>query len=268
MGTRTSYEPGTFSWVDLQTSDQEGAKAFYSGLFGWETDDRPAGEGVTYTMCSLGGENVAGIGPLMADQIEQGIPPHWNNYVTVASADEIAERAPELGGHVLAPPFDVLDAGRMAVIADPVMAPLCVWEPRGSIGAERVNDPGCMTYNELATTDTAKAQMFYSALFGWRFEAEDTQGGPPYWTIRHDGARSGLNGGMRELAPEQVEGGIPPHWMPYFTAEEMESALERVKELGGGSQFGPIAVGPESRFAVASDPQGGFFALFEGTIDD
>ena len=55
MGERTSYTPGTFSWTDLTTTDQESAKAFYTALFGWEAIDNPVGDGVYYTMMRLGG---------------------------------------------------------------------------------------------------------------------------------------------------------------------------------------------------------------------
>jgi uncharacterized protein len=268
MGTRTSHEPGTFSWVDLQTSDQEAAKSFYGSLFGWEHDDRPVGDGIVYTMCQLGGKSVAAISPLQPDQASQGIPPHWNNYVTVTSADDADASAREGGAQVLAEPFDVLDAGRMAVLADPTGAVFMVWEPRESIGAERVNDPGCLTWNELSTNDAAKAEEFYSGLFGWRFEKLDTGEAPAYWSIQHGGASRGLNGGMRELSPEQVQGGIPPNWMPYFTTESVEDSISQTKELGGESHFGPFEVRPGQKIAVLSDPQGAMFAVFEGEVDD
>ena len=45
MGERSSYTPGTFSWAELATPDQEDAKRFYGGLFGWEMEDNPIGEG-------------------------------------------------------------------------------------------------------------------------------------------------------------------------------------------------------------------------------
>ena len=265
MGTRTSYEPGTFSWVDVATTDQEGAKQFYTALFGWETEDFPVPGWSTYTMCRVGGENVAAISPQPEAMASQGVPPVWNNYVTVASADETTAKAKELGGQAFMEPFDVMDAGRMAVLADPTGAALMVWEPRENIGAGRVNDPGCLTWNELSTNDTAAAERFYSELFGWRFEPMDTGGGPPYWVIRHDGAAEGRNGGMRELAPQQE--GAPPHWMPYFTTESVEQTIERTKELGGEAHAGPLDL-PAGRIAVLTDPQGAFFAVFEGEVDD
>src|SRR5215204_95028 len=138
MGERTSHAPGTFSWAELATSDAEGAKSFYTSLFGWTYDDRPAGEGMIYSMANRDGRSVAAL-------FGSDGPPHWNCYVTVASVDDAAARAGELGGDVLAEPFDVMDVGRMAVIADPIGAALCLWEPGTNIGAALVNAPGALT---------------------------------------------------------------------------------------------------------------------------
>ena len=267
MGKRTSYEPGTFSWVDLGTSEPEEAKAFYTALFGWEPEDMPVPDSPPYSMCRLRGEAVAAIYSQPGEQREAGIPPNWFSYVTVTSADDTAARTKEAGGAVHADPFDVMDAGRMAVIADPTGAMFGVWEPRESIGATLVNDPGCLTWNELATNDVTAAGAFYDELFGWKTEPMDTGDAPPYWMIQHDGAAQGRNGGIRELAPEQVEGGVPPHWLPYFTVESVDRAKDTVTGGGGSVLFGPMDL-PAGRIAVAHDPQGAFFGLFEGEVDD
>ena len=144
---------------------------------------------------------------------------------------------------------------------------LGAWEPRESVGAERVNDPGCVTSNELSTDDVERAAVFYSELFGWRIEEIDTGGGPRYWTIGHEGAAAGRNGGMRELAPAQQEAGVAPHWMPYFTVESATEAIATTDRHEGSLLAGPIDV-PAGRFAVLGDPQGAIFAIFEGDVDD
>jgi uncharacterized protein len=270
MGKRTSYEPGTFSYVELHTTDTEGAKGFYGDLFGWEAEDvriPEEAEGGTYTLLKLGGETVAALTPQAPQQREAGVPPNWFNYVTVASADEAANKAGELGGAVHAGPFEVIDAGRMAVIGDPTGAMLGVWQAGSSIGATLVNDPGCLTSTELATNDVARAQGFYADLFGWSFEAMDTGGAPPYWLIRHSGAVRGLNGGMRELAPEQTAAGIPPHWMPYFTVESTDATVSAATDAGGGV-LAPAFDIPAGRIAVLHDPQGAAFGVFEGEVDE
>src|SRR3954467_9938913 len=131
MGERTSYPPGTFSWVDLQTSDPEAAKAFYSSLLGWDYEDIPIGDGAAYSMARLQDHSVAAIGPLQGE----GMPSHWNCYVTVADVDASAARAAELGATLLAEPFDVFDAGRMAAFQDPQGAVLSIWQAKDNIGA-------------------------------------------------------------------------------------------------------------------------------------
>jgi len=258
MGERTQYAPGTFSWVDLSTTDQAAARAFYRDLFGWEADDMPAGEGVVYSMMRVGDAQVAAIAPQPQAQREAGAPPSWNSYVTVESADQSAAKAAELGGSVHAEPFDVLDAGRMAVIQDPQGAWLMVWEPRRHIGAGLVNAPGALVWNELGTTDVEAARAFYSGLFGWeiaRFEG----GEQPYWSIRNAG-RS--NGGMMPVQPAHA----PPHWSVYLGVQELETALERVRELGGAVHAGPLDI-PMARIAIVGDPQGATFALYDGMLE-
>lgn len=263
MGKRERYEPGTFSWVDLATSDPEDAKRFYGDLFGWEPEDMPVPGGAPYTMLRLDGDDVAALYAQPAERREQGIPPSWLSYVTTDDADATAARASELGGTVHAEPFEVMEAGRMAVIADPTGAILLAWQPRGMIGAARVNDPGCLTWNELATGDVGAATRFYSGLFGWEIEAMDTGGGPEYSVIRLDG-RS--NGGIRAL-DEQQGGMVPSHWLPYFTVASCDGATARVSELGGRTLAAPMDV-PQGRIAAVGDRQGAAFAVFEGEVDD
>jgi predicted enzyme related to lactoylglutathione lyase len=268
VGQRTSYQPGTFSYVELATPEPEAAKVFYGGLFGWQADDQPlpaeAGGGV-YTTMRLGGDAVAGLTMQQPAQQAAGVPPYWLSYITVTEADASAERARELGGLVHAGPFDVMSVGRMAVITDPAGAAFAVWQAGDSIGATRVNDAGCLTSNELSTTDVVGAIDFYSGLFGWQVEEVDTGGGPRYWLINHVGAAEGRNGGMRELAPAQA--GVRPHWMPYFTAVSTDGTVASTKELGGALVAGPLDI-PAGRIAVLHDPQGAVFAVFEGAVDD
>jgi len=253
MPERDSYEPGTPSWVDLSTPDPDAAKRFYGALFGWEFEDNDIPGGGTYTMCKVDGEYVAAI-PSSTDIA----PPHWNNYVTVASADDAAAKAKELGATLIEEPFDVMGAGRMALLADPAGATLCVWEARDAIGAGRVNEPGALTWNELHTTDLDGASAFYGALFSWTTEPMPTGDGPPYHVISNSG-RS--NGGITATQP-----GEPPNWVPYFAVSSVDDALSEANEGGGATLAGPIPM-PQGRIAVLRDPQGAVFALWEGTLD-
>jgi predicted enzyme related to lactoylglutathione lyase len=255
MGERTSHSPGTFSWTDLATTDSEGAKRFYTGLFGWDIDDRPIpGDGV-YTMLLRDGKEVAAL-----FEGQEGMPTAWSSYVTVESADATAAKAADLGGTPMGDPFDVMDAGRMAVIQDPTGAVVSVWEPHGSIGAQLVNGPGALSLNQLNTTDPEAAQRFYGGLFGWRTE-EVAGGDQPYWGI-YNGDR--LNGGMMQLPPDAP---APPHWLVYFGTDDVDADAGRIGDAGGIVLVPPTDV-PGGRFLAAQDPQGAVFGLFAGRFDD
>jgi hypothetical protein len=256
MGERTQYTPGTFSWTELQTTDPEAAKSFYASLFGWQAEDLPVPGGGMYSMQRLDGKDVAAISPQPDAQREAGVPPVWNSYITVSSADDAAARAGELGGTVHAPAFDVMDVGRMAVIQDPQGAFFMVWEPKSSIGAGLVNVPGALCWNELAAADLDSAPSFYEQLFGWR--TEEFEGGPMrYLTIKNGEA---TNGGMREKQPDE-----PPNWLVYFAVADVESGLAKVGELGGATIAGPFEMSM-GKIAIAADPLGAVFALYSGQL--
>jgi predicted enzyme related to lactoylglutathione lyase len=254
MGQRTSYAPGTFSWAELATADADAAKAFYTSVFGWDYDDIPLGDGQVYSMAKLGGKNVAAL--FASDE-----QPHWNSYVTVESADATAAEAGQRGGTVLSEAFDVMDVGRMAVIADPTGAALYVWEAKTSIGAEVVNTPGAMTWNDLVTPDPDAAAAFFGELFGWTTEEIPDAGG--YRVIRN-GERS--NGGIMPLDRERM-GDTPATWMPYFGHQDVERLAGELEGLGGRVFTPPtqLAVGT---IAVIGDPQGAVFAVWTGDYDD
>jgi uncharacterized protein len=258
MGERSSYTPGTFCWSELATSDQQGAKDFYAGVLGWESDDRPVGDGMFYSMQLLDGTPVAAIATQPEAQREAGVPPLWNSYVSVDSADAVAARAKELGAGVHAPPFDVMDVGRMAVIQDPQGAFFMLWEPREHVGAGLVNVPGALVWNELQSPDLDASASFYGALFEWDIEqAEGME--DRYLTIKNGAAN---NGGMRELTPPS-----PPSWLVYFGVQDVEQALARLEELGGSKLSDVIDIGI-AKLAVVADPQGAVFALYAGDMEE
>jgi len=239
--------------VECATSDAAAAKAFYGELFGWTYDDRPIGGGAVYSMARLDGEDVAAV--YASEQA-----PHWNSYVTVESAEAAAERARAAGGDVAAEPFDVMDAGRMSVIADPAGAALCVWEPRANVGAGLVNVPGALTWNDLMTTDVAAACAFYGEVFGWTFQA--VPGAPGDRVVIRNGDRT--NGGIARL-PEGMEG-VPPAWAVFFAVEDAAAGAARATEQGGRLLMGPMPV-PAGRLAIVADPQGAVLGLSDGEAD-
>lgn len=260
MGTRTSYEPGTFCWIDLSTSDPEAAKGFYGELLGWGFDDRPTDIGV-YSMAKVGDDVVAAIS---ASPPGDPSPPRWNNYVSVEDASAAAAAAAEGGGSVLADAFDVMDAGRMAVIQDPTGAVFSLWQPGETLGATLVNEIGAFTWNELATADAEAATRFYVDLFGWGTESMEMGDGATYTVIKV-GERS--NGGIREQGADERKQ-APANWIPYIAVESADGASERAEELGGTVLMAPFDIPNGGRIAAVADPQGAVFSIWEGEMED
>jgi uncharacterized protein len=253
MGVRESYAPGTFCWADLGTTDADAAKLFYTSVFGWEAVDTAVGDEGTYTMFRLDGSDIAALYELDEEQ-RTTLTPHWSSYVSVDDVDAVVPRVRDLGGEVLAEPFDVEQAGRTAAVRDPTGATLHLWQPREQLGAGRVNDPGCMVWNELASPDPARARDFFAELLGWTVDPEESG----YGVIRLNGA---LNGGIRP--PQEGE---PAHWLVYFTVTSCDDAVAAIGEAGGSVIAGPMDT-PVGRVAAVADPQGAVFALWEGEVD-
>ena len=250
MAEFQEHAPGTFCWVDLATTDAEGAKKFYSELMGWDTHDTPAGPDMVYTMLQLRGKEVAALYKMTKEQESQGIPPHWLSYVSVTSADETAEKAKSLGGTVLVEPMDVFEAGRMAVIQDPTGAVFAVWQPKQHIGALLKNEPGTFCWNELMTNDEQKASEFYTEL-GWTTQTQEMPGGMIYTMFNIGDVQAG---GMMKIQEEW--GDVPPNWMVYFAVKDCEVTLEKVTSLGGKIVVPATDVPNVGTFAIIEDPQG------------
>ncbi|MFG2882664.1 VOC family protein [Streptomyces sp. NPDC048297] len=241
-------------WTELGTSDLEGAKRFYTDLFGWrpETDPRPEAGG--YTTAHVGDAAVAALSPLY----QESQPVAWNVSFAVADADDAARRVTEAGGSVLLGPMDIFDVGRFAVALDPAGAAFQLWQARAFPGAGLFNAPGTLGWVELATRDTDRARDFYTTVFGWSVNASQwyTQ-----WGL--DGEDFGGMAAMGERFPPEV----PPHWMPYFAVEDVDAAAEVAVRAGGAVVLAPTAVGDVRRIAVLRDPQGAAFGVYAGPED-
>jgi predicted enzyme related to lactoylglutathione lyase len=258
MGERTRYDPGTFCWVGLATSDVAAAKAFYTSLFGWQEEDLDAGVAGVYTMLRRSGKAVAIVYRQQPEARAAGAPPHWTSYVSVEDADATVARAQQLGGGaVFRAPFDVLDAGRVAAIGDPTGAVVSLWQPGSRIGAELVNDVGALCWNELATTNVERATSFFGELFGWKYETDESG----YVSVTNAGR---LNGGMREQSEHERR--AAPAWLPYFTVDSADESARQAVQLGGRGLL-PTAEWPRGRYTVIADPLGAAFAVFEGETD-
>jgi predicted enzyme related to lactoylglutathione lyase len=270
---RDGYIPGVPCWVDTSQPDPDAAAAFYGGLFGWEFEDMmPPGSAGKYLVARLNGGEVAAVG-----SVPQGAPPiaMWNTSVWVDSADETAAKVRDAGGTVLMEPFDVMDAGRTAVFADPEGAMFCAWQAGRHRGARIVNEHGALNFNGLNTRDPQGAKSFYGAVFGWRTLTLD--GGAEMWTLPGYGdhleqATPDLRKFVAEAgAPEEFvdvvaslnpipadQPDTPPNWSVTFAVDDADAIAERATELGG-TVLAPPFDAPWVRMTVLADPQGAAF---------
>jgi uncharacterized protein len=252
--------------------DPEAAVRFYGGLFGWEFEDRmPADAPGSYFVARLDGQDVAAVG----SQQQPGAAA-WNTYIWVENADDAAVRVKDAGGSVLTEGFDVLDAGRMAVLADPAGAAFCVWQAGRHRGAQVVNAPGTWNWSDLHTSDAEGAKAFYGTVFGWEPATIDLGpgGSATMWRVPGYGdalaerypeirtlhAQPGIPEGFSDAIGWLIAADGPPRWNVTFAAGDTDAAAGRASELGGTVVMPPADLGP-SRMAVLSDPAGATFTV-------
>jgi predicted enzyme related to lactoylglutathione lyase len=255
MPERTSYAQGVPSWVDLASADVDKSIAFYGELFGWE--HAPAGppeETGGYGMFTIDGKNVAGVVPLQNEQQ----PPVWSTYLAVDDADATVAAAAEAGGQVALPVLDVQDAGRMAYLIDPDGAFVGIWQAGNHTGAQLVNEPGTLGWNELQCKSKDAALPFYESVFGYEPASMPGDFGD-YTVLKIDGKVVGGLVQMNEQWPE----GVPPHWHVYFVVADADASAERVKELGGNVHVEPFDAPGIGKLSVVSDPNGTHFSIIE-----
>jgi predicted enzyme related to lactoylglutathione lyase len=260
MSERSEYAPGEFCWVDLTTTDVDGALSFYDELLGVEGQPAPGDPQETggYGFLTKDGKMIAGYGPTQ----QEGQPPAWSSYIKVEDADSTAQKVQEAGGQVHAGPFDLPnESGRMAVLQDPTRAFVCINQQQSHPGAQLVNEPGAWTWNNLLTRDPERAQDFYGEVFGWRaIHNEEAPPGVMMWQV--DGQRwpEGL-AGLMEIGSD-LPADMPAHWQVYFIVENADDSIERSESSGAKLAFGPIDV-PIGRLATLVDPQGAVVSIIE-----
>ena len=251
-----SYTQATPCYIELVTPDQQASADFYHQLFGWEIKDNPlpeeAGGGV-YLQGQIGGDTVAGISGQMPGM--EGHPAFWGVYLAVDDVDASTAKVEAAGGKVEAPPFDVMDVGRMSAIQDPTGARVNLWQAGQSIGTVRANEPGTPIWNELVSPDVDKALAFYAEVVGLGHQESEMTAG--YTTITN--AAGDVVGGAM---PPQVEG-LPPHWNVYFNVADADATAARVAELGGTTVAPNFDVEGVGRLGVFADPQGGMFNIMQ-----
>jgi uncharacterized protein len=253
------HPAGSFCWIELATSDQRAAKSFYEALFGWTPNDIPMGSEDYYTIFRLNSRDAAAACTLRPDQVVQHVPPHWMLYIAVDDVDESARKVTELGGKVITGPFDVMDAGRMAVSQDPTGAYFCLWQAKRNKGLGIGHIHGTLCWADLATSDTKTAEKFYSALLGWQFiTGENDNSG--YLHIKNGEHHIGGLPPAKYLQP-----GVPPHWLAYFWADDVDQTAAKAKDLGAKFLVPPMSVEGVGRMSIIVDPQGAVFAIFKSS---
>jgi len=250
-----SAAQSSFVWYELMTTDVASAKAFYSTVVGWMTQDMPM-PGMTYTLLQAGSESVGGIMPVPGDALAGGLKPTWIGYLYADNVDSATAKVTALGGAVHHAPTDIPSVGRFSVVSDPQGAMFHLFKPTTPSGERTRSDvPGHVGWHELHTTDRPAAFEFYNALFGW-LKAEPVDMGPMgiYQLFTVNGAAIG---GLFNSPDAEHR----PFWLYYFTVEDIDAASLRVIQAGGRVTQEVHQVPGGLWILRATDRQGAGFAL-------
>jgi predicted enzyme related to lactoylglutathione lyase len=206
---------------------------------------------------------LGGVMTLPEEAKKMGAPPHWMAHVEVADVDATVAKAKRMDARVYVPPTDIPTVGRFSVIADPFGgASISVFHAATPMTLHDTTKPGEFTWHELLTDDNTKALHFYGELFGWKKESEHDMG--PMGKYLLYGQHGKWYGGMMTKTPDMP---MPATWLYYVQVDHLEQAIDRAKERGGRLIVGPMDVPGGSRIAQLFDPQGAYFALHTGTVN-
>jgi predicted enzyme related to lactoylglutathione lyase len=253
----SEYAPGTPSWVELSSPDARASAAFYGELMGWEAaEPGPVEETGGYRMFQQHGQSVGGL----MGHMQEGQPTAWATYISTDDADATAERVKAAGGNVVVEPMDVMDIGRMAVFVDPTGAAFGVWQPKSFGGADVVNEPNSLCWNEVLTRDADTDKRFYPEVFDWTPARPGFDGAPESYTVWELGGKQ--VGGMMQMSDEYFPAEVPPHWGVCFAVEDCDATVAKARDLGATITQEPMDM-PIGRFAGIIDPQGASFTVMQ-----
>ena len=246
---------GDFIWYELMTRDPAAAKQFYDPVAGWTIEPQPSGE-MDYRMIDTGDGLVGGTLTLTKDMTDHGARPTWLGYIGVDDVDATIATIEAKGGKVLMPANDLPDIGRIAMVADPQGNPFYIM--RGSVDQVSTSfapdKPGHTAWNELRTSDLNAAKAFYTDVFGWTLADVMPMGEMGDYQFVDHGGR--MIGAMMKAPP-----GAPGGWGFAFHNRDVDTAVERIRELGGKVDQGPMEVPGDQRAVMATDPEGVPFML-------
>ncbi|GAA1972474.1 VOC family protein [Kitasatospora viridis] len=256
------YAPGTPCWVDLAAPDQQAAIDFYRDLLGWQGEKGPEEFG-GYAMMTLNDKPVAGIMAAVPMGDSPAPPTAWTTYLASADAAGTAAKIGAGGGKLLFDVMTVGTVGKMLIAQDPTGAVFGVWQPLDFFGAQVVNEPGAVIWNELNTSDVAAATGFYRTALGIDITPmEGPEGMGEYFSLKVGGKDVG---GAQSLANHPD--GTPPHWATYFAVDDVDSTFDAAVRAGG-SVLVPAMDTPVGRMGGLTDNQGGAFWVIKPQMPD
>jgi predicted enzyme related to lactoylglutathione lyase len=247
--------PGKFVWFEHVSKEPRKAQAFYGEVLGWKVTPFSMGNS-TYEMIVTGEKLDTMIGGYAAPE-GKGTPPHWISYVSVEDVDAAAKAAAANGGRIVEAPHDIPTVGRTARIADPQGAEICPFKSNGGDPPDTPNPPGSsFCWNELHTSDPARALSFYEKVLGFSHRSQDMGPSGTYYILSKGGIE---RGGVFGDAPA----GAPANWLPYVVTGDADATTSRARKLGATICAGPADIPGVGRFAVFTDPTGASIAILQ-----
>ena len=236
-------------WIELSAPKHVPSLAFYKGLLGWKSREVTPARGLSYTMFTLDGHDVAGLVTSNSDTGE------WLTYIAVDDVDATAARAVSLGGSLQRAPMDIGSLGRMARITGPRGASLALWQADTHTGTTGWGNPGAPCWIELSTDHTAASLGFHSQLLGWD-PLPQPMGPLTYITYRANGHHVA---GMMGLSDDW--GTTTPNWLLFIAVKDVIHSASLVTGLGGQLVSAPSTIPEVGLFALVQDPGGALFAI-------
>ncbi len=116
---------GKIGWLDLTVDNAESLSEFYQSVIGWEIEPVSMGDYNDFNMTTAG-QPVAGV--CHARGGNQGIPPQWIMYVTVADIEQGIAAAGSKGGEIIKTIANQEGRATMAFVRDPAGAVFALYQ--------------------------------------------------------------------------------------------------------------------------------------------
>jgi predicted enzyme related to lactoylglutathione lyase len=253
--------PGKFIWADYFTSDVDGAKAFYSALFGWEWRDVVTTPADRYGVFYQDGVPVAGIAYRPAQDPKRPYG-RWIYYVSVDDVAATVKRIEARGGSTLLPPRSYANRGSFAVVTDPESAPFGVLRSSSGDPPDYRSGIGQWLWVGLYANDALAATRFYQTVFGYQVHEPE----PAYDVLDYVLSREGYaRAGVRQMSPAS---GAHPTWVAYVRVDDVAQATAAALRLGASLLIAPDAAVLNGDLSVIADPFGAPIGLIRWTYPE